>query len=288
MRSAWQRLQTAVGAESHHLTVLRLSLVLLLLHGAASAWTAIPIRALCSVLLVLSTLTQSSSMWLLLTGSVAFGFLAEWYNIDNHKYLILYWSIACVISTRTGAPSDTLGKSAKWLIGLAFLSAVVAKLLSSDYVDGSFFYWTFFTDGRLQPVTAELSGVSFQDLRTTGEAIRLLGLYGGLGEELTLPDAPRVHALALALSWIGLVIEALIALLHLLPGRSSPRCRHTVLMVFIAFTYILLPVTGFAFVLSVMGFAQCDAGDVKLKSAYICLTALGQLVLVPWQGYMAF
>ena len=83
------------------------------------------------------------------------------------------------------------------------------------------------------------------------------------GAELLNPPAfvepPRLRAFAAVATWGGLALEALVALLCLIPAgrahRSSPDTRRCSL--FCATTYALAPVAGFGWLLATMGLAQC-------------------------------
>ena len=192
--------------------------------------------------------------------------------------------LACALTV--GRPRD-LPLNARLLVAVAFSFAVVWKLLAGQYVDGTFFYVTFFTDGRLQNF-AGLFGTGGADaVRQTGQAISQLAAYGVDGSTLPIVNDARLLSVAVAMSWAGLAVESAVATLHLLPGARWYWPRHVSLMAFIAFTYVLLPVVGFGFVLAVMGFAQVDENDHRLKGAYIALLCFLQLSLVPWRNLLA-
>ena len=93
--------------------------------------------------------------------------------------------------------------------------------------------------------------------------------------------------LARGMSWAGLAVETSVAIVHLLPGRRWYALRHLTLMAFVAFTYVLLPVVGFGFLLGVMGFAQVADDDQRLKRFYIALLCFLQVSLVPWRNLLA-
>ncbi|MCJ8283723.1 MAG: hypothetical protein MJK14_29075, partial [Rivularia sp. ALOHA_DT_140] len=63
--------------------------------------------------------------------------------------------------------------------------------------------------------------------------------------------------------------------------------RDWLLIVFIITTYFLLPVLGFAYVLAIMGLAQCPSTRVSVRTTYLCLFGLLQLARLPWENLIA-
>ena len=69
-------------------------------------------------------------------------------------------------------------------------------------------------------------------------------------------------------TWGGLALEALVALLCLLPsGTRIAIGRHASLLAFCATTYALAPVAGFGWLSATMGLALCGPDQRKLKRA---------------------
>ncbi len=57
-------------------------------------------------------------------------------------------------------------------------------------------------------------------------------------------------------------------------------------MLFIATTYFLLPVVGFAFVLALMGLAQCPAAYRWTRISWLAILILIQLSRIPWGKFV--
>lgn len=266
--------------------VLRISLLLFLLHGATSPYVEIPVRILTGLMLAVPELLRMKLLWSLLTTAMALGVAIQWYAVDNHKYLLVYWALACRLALYADQPTLYLRIAARLLIASVFLAAAGWKLAAGEYVDGRFFIATFQTDPRLQPLTATLTGESLDDIRAPVEALQRLAIGGVTGIPIQFHDSPLIVTLGRSLSWLGLVLEATVGCLHLLPGYAFYFARHLSLLAFVTFTYFLLPVSGFAFVLAVAGLALCEERDVRLRTVYLCILAIVQLTMTPWQSLL--
>ena len=277
-------LKSALAAEAPHTLAVRLTLLLVVLHGTTSPFAAVVARSLGLVMLVLPPLAMRSSLWWLLALTLVASNIDQWELVDNHQYLMTYWVLGCAITR--GRPAE-VSATARILVGIAFVFAAAWKVVAGQYWDGSFFYWTFLTDGRLQNVAAFIEGSNAAAVRDTIDAIGQFTSRGMVGAQLIVENHGRIFLTALAMSWLGLVLEALIGILHFLPGQRWYLARHVALMTFVAVTYFLLPVTGFGFLLAVMGFAQLRAHDDRLKGWYFVLLCFLQLTLVPWRNLLS-
>lgn len=278
------QLVESIGSESHYTLTLRLTLLLLLLHGGSSASMEVPIRVLSGAMLLLPRVLLCATGWWLLAAATVAGNAWQWSIIDNHQFLITYWVLAVALSLHTSEPHEALRRTARALTVLVFAFAVAWKLIAGEYVDGSFLYFSFLTDTRLQRLGAALSGWSLSQTTAIREAIGFMGSRGLTGVELHVAGAAGLKTLTFWLSWMGLLLEGAVAAVYLF---DSPRCylaRQYALLAFVLLTYFLVPVIGFAFVLTLIGFAQCADGDTAMKTRYLALLAGIQLTLVPWQS----
>lgn len=275
----------AVAADSHHILTLRLTLLLIILHGATSPIASVTTRTLGLLMLVLPALASQAKMWWWMIGIILIATNADqWELIDNHQYLITYWTLACCLAI--GSPT-VLRTSGRLLVAVAFTFAVLWKIVAGEYLDGSFFYLAFITDGRLQLVASTIADGGVPFVRGAGRSISDAMSSGALTSVVPLRHDPSLGAAAIALSWTGLAIEGAVAALHALPHERWYWPRHLSLMAFVAFTYLLLPVVGFGFALAVMGFAQIREDDQRLKRLYLGLLCFLQLSLVPWRNLLA-
>lgn len=275
-----------VEVESHYAVTLRLTLILVLLHGAASVLIEVPVRVLCGVLLVFPAALRAAHLWWILGIVVLLGNGVFWYSIDNHKYLIAYWTLACAMSLSVGNGvnrTEYLRRTARYLVGFVFAFATAWKMFGGEYFDGSFLYFTFLTDPRLWQATSLIAGLPVDDLRLVGEAVQFASFVPLVGTNLPLPRSDELYLFTLALSWLTLVGEGAVAATHLWSARGVYVVRHTVLMFFVGLTYFLLPVVGFAFILTILGFAECEDDDRTGKLTYLLLLVVINMTLIEWQ-----
>ena len=274
----------ALATEPHYSLTLRLTLLLVVLHGTTAPFAAVTVRILALLMLVLPALpTRVAAGWWLIVAALAASNGDQWEMIDNHQYLITFWVLACAVTL--GRPLD-LAANARWLIGIAFTFAVGWKLAAGQYLDGSFFYVTFLTDGRLRNFAGLFATGGVDSVKQGGDAIQQLSRTGLDGASLDLVADPQLVLLAHAMSWSGLAIESVVAVLHLLGRRRWYWWRHASLMTFVGFTYLLLPVVGFGVLLGTLGFSQVDADDLRLKRYYLFLLCFLQITLVPWRNLL--
>ena len=106
--------------------------------------------------------------------------------------------------------------------------------------------------------------------------------FGSAGEALALPWDTTLRQITLAASWMTLLVEGAVGGLHAIRAPRLYMARHLALMTFILGTYLLLPVIGFAFVLTVLGLAQCHERDTAMRLRYLALLCLVQFTIVPW------
>lgn len=283
-------IRIAVQGAPHSATILRLTLLLLLLYGAQSPFLDVPLRVTCGLMLVFSSLSNVSYLWWFLCVVLIVGNGIEWYSIDNHKYLITYWTLACALSLGVSDGQEQykyLRSSATMMVGLVFSFATLWKVIGGEYHDGTFMHMTLLLDPRVSYATSMLSGMSLEELSAGREAAAFLGRAPVLDTPIPLQTASNVRVVALVLSWLTLMGEGAVAVLHLRGRQATYTARHTLLKLFIVLTYLLLPVIGFAVVLTVMGFAECDQDDDHGRLEYVLLFALIHLTLIPWQPLLA-
>ena len=164
VRRLGRQVISAVGDEPAHTLTLKLALVLALLYGASSSAAEVPVRVLATMMLVFPTFLTQPALWWLLTVALVAGNARDWYSIDNHKYLITYWVLACTISLHVRERHQWLGGVARTLTALVFGFAVLWKIVGGEYLNGSFLYYTFLTDSRLTRLSAAVTGTPFSEL----------------------------------------------------------------------------------------------------------------------------
>ena len=282
--------QHALSARFSYDTILRGSLITLLLYGSQAPLLDAPLRVISCLLLAFPPLLHSRALWWILVCIEIVGNATAWHTIDNHKYLITYWSIGCAISLSLSGKEriQYLQVTARVLVGLVFAFAVLWKLLAGEYLNGSFLYVTFLTDNRLRYVTLLLTDLSGHDLDALTRAFRFATIRATT-DHWTLPvfESPLLAAVTFAMSWLTILGEGAVSITNLMSSERLYELRHGLLWWFILLTYLLLPVMGFAFMLTLLGFAQCNENDTRRRLHYMIAFVLIHLTLVPWQRMIA-
>lgn len=269
--------------------VLRLTALLLMFY-AGSGWTlSIPLKIACGAALFSTTLLRNWWLWLGITALIAFVNGGVWHSIDNHKYLITYWSICVTMAVAWPAQGRAIiSYNAQLLVGTCFFFAVAWKLLAGQFVDGSFLHNVFLTDSRVSVPASIVGGVPLSELSTNRSLSGMMQWSPTEDAVVQLRSSRALAGLAMAASWWTLLIEGAVAIHWLVPALRNHIAKDLALIVFIATTYFLLPVVGFATILGVMGYAAASVrGQRRLAMVYLVVIAAMQLASVPWGAYVS-
>ncbi len=264
-----------------------MTLVLLLLYSGGGWYVRVPVAVLAAAGLLFPGLRRSAWLWLGLGALLAAGYLHEWYDVDNHKWLFVYWCLALALALGTAAPRTPLAVSARWLVAACFLFATAWKVFSQDFLDGTFFHYAFLTDPRLEWAAELFGGLPEGVGAANRRALDTVVGYSAEVSAVDLQSSPGMAATARLLAWATLVLEGLVALVFAAPARwRLARLRAPVLLVFILTTYALAPVIGFGAILVVLGLAQApDRGPIPV--AYVVVFLLLPLYQTPWHELLA-
>jgi hypothetical protein len=249
-------------------------------------WSLRPLILAAAGLALLSPRVLTSSWtWFALTVLLAGRIVADWPLPDNHVYLLTYWCLALALALGSGDPDRTLMRSARLLIGTAFLMAVIWKgILSPDYRDGRFFRVTWLTDERFSDAVQLLGQLTPQQLEHNRLALQPVPEGAELLNPPSLEESVTFRRLMLMSTWGILVMEALVAITFLFPrpGRAA-LMQHGLLLGFCGITYAIAPVAGFGWLLLTMGVALCRHDQRALRAVYIATWFLVLLYSeVPW------
>lgn len=270
--------------------VLVLTAIILLLRPFEIWWIAPFVLAAACLSLVFRNVRRSPATWILTSVLIAARIVDTWPLSDNHIYLLAYWCLAIGLALTGSAPGVILATSARWLLGMAFLMAVLWKaVLSPDYLDGRFFRVTLLTDQRFADAALVFGGLSREEMVENRTFLEPLPEGAALQEPPDFVEPPRLRAFAVIATWGGLLLEAMVALLCLIPaGERLQLARHGAILVFCATTYALAPVAGFGWLIATMGLAQCRSDQRPLAAAYIVAFVLILLYSeIPWAGILA-
>lgn len=260
-----------------------LTLGVLLLHGGSAWYLTVPLTVLCIAGLAIRPLLSSPNYWLLLTAVLCFGNLRNWYEIDNHKYLTIWWSLALYCSLLTENPREALATQGRWLVGLCFGFAVLWKVIAPDYLTGSFFRMELLADGRFDDLARLVGGVPQYSLKFNLLRLAELKSFDSTLESVQLASGPRVPLLATFMTWWTIIIELVLALAWLLPDRFGlVRWRHPLLILFVLTTYSIANVVGYGWLLFIMGLAHCPPDHRRTRAMYYACFVFLHLFLIPF------
>jgi hypothetical protein len=235
-------------------------------------WFVRPAILAVAVLMILSpALLRSALAWSAIAAMIAVRIADDWPLADNHIYLLGYWALANALSLRAPDGDAALASSSRWLIGLAFVFAVLWKtMLSPDFLDGRFFRVTLLTDPRFGDAAQLIGGLSAEQLAANRKALETLPAGAELLDPPSIVEPARLRVLATAATWGIVALESAVALAMLLPAAAlRSTVRHVSLLLFCGITYLFAPVAGFGWLLLAMGVGQLDDTQVGLRRAYV-------------------
>jgi hypothetical protein len=110
--------------------------------------------------------------------------------------------------------------NARLLIGFSFAFAVLWKgILSPDFMDGTYFHYTFLTDNRFQDFGLLFGGMEYADFAYDRQRLARLGNANAAIEFLNLRSSDQLALLATVITWWTLFIEGALAVLFLWPKQ---------------------------------------------------------------------
>ena len=189
--------------------------------------------------------------------------LLSWQFADNHQWLYLYWVLALFLKEITHSEQETSVFQARSLLAVVFTVACFWKIVDGQYLNGAFFQFEFIADKRLQGFVDQFLGMDFNQVRVNS-FISNQHIMDGLTpvfykNPLVLSD--RALLVAKIFSYLTILLEALIAILFLSDKKSI--WADWMILLFILFTYSLIPVHGFAAMLIILCIAQSKKSMVK-------------------------
>jgi hypothetical protein len=262
----------------------KLALIDLLLRPVGGIGVRPLVLGLAAAGLLLSRLARDARLWLALTFLTGLRVVLDWPLADNHSYLLCFWCLALSLALFMRSPRESLALNGRLMIGLVFTLATVGKLISPDYLDGTFMRVTMVVDARFVGFTRIAAGLSSDQIEELDEFLQ----QHADGESEVTASAPiqpaRFRAVARVATWWTLLIEGAVALSFLWPaGRGLSKWRDAALLTFCCTTYAAATVEGFGWLLIAMGVAQCEPGRTRTRLFYLGTFALILLYRgIPW------
>ena len=252
-------------------TALRLTLLVLVLRPPAAGALRGLTWLVAGVALVVPAVARAAVVWFVLAALVAARLVVDWPLADNHIYLLGYWCLGIGLCLGVTDGFQAIGSMSRWLLGTAFLCAIVWKgILAPEFLDARFFRMTLLTDDRFADVSNAIGGVSEQQLQINRAALVALPPGADVIDGPILQEPRALRRLGIVLTWCGFILEASLALAFLSPWPAAlHRGRHVLLLIFAVTTYAIAPVAGFGWLLMAMGLAQSDVRQDWLRLAYV-------------------
>lgn len=267
--------------------VLLLTVIVLLLYADTTSLLQIPFKVACGAAILFPAVRGSAAWWASVTAFMVFVNAGDWHVIDNHKYLITFWSVCVTIGLLSGDPRAVLRTNAGLFVGLCFAMAALWKVIGGEYADGTFVASTFLFDSRVHEAAAVIGPVPRDQLGLMNRVVSLAMSAPTTETRITLDSPERLLAVSRWLGWAAVVGEGMVALAWLAPVGVFRRFRHTLLLFFILVTYFFLPVVGFASILALLGFAwSWLSGLQRTAGIYLMALAVVQLYSFPWPAWV--
>ena len=227
---------------------------------------------------------RSPLLWLVLAGLSGWRDLADWPLADNHAYLLVYWCLSLSISFASTNTSRVIAHHAHWLIGLVFAFAVLQKLTTENFIDGTFFATLYLLDPRFEDIAVLLTPLSYLDIESARRVMESDLRVTGSALPFVVPVSLRV--LSWFSTWWSLLEQAAVALTFLAPINSwLYRKRDVFLILFCLTAYAVAPVPGFGWLLIAMAVSHCELA--RMRGMYLLSFALlAFYYYVPWASIL--
>ncbi len=271
-------------ASNYEKIAFKLSLMLLVLDGS-TGWNAeIPLRILCTLMLVFDKYVTNRILWTVISITLLYSNSLQWYVIDNHKALFMYWTFVLTIFLWLKKEKEYLVNNARLLIGLVMAFAVIQKVLNGFYEPG-FLHGRFLFDSRFLMITHFITGIPLEDLNANKLAINAIKLLPMDGIYTELISSLFMKKITYAFQVFGLFVEATVAVFFLF-GEKFKGYRDYILIAFCIGTYFIFPVIGFSSILLLLGITQVESS--RIFRHYIWAFILIQFIKVPWQSILFY
>ncbi len=250
------------------------TLILLFFYTESSLKIDLIIKATAVVGLFFFRITKTFWFWLFVSVILIIGHSLIWYSIDNHKYLITWWTLALSLSFLINEYEWNIEFNGRILIGLCFLFATFWKVITPEYMDGSFFHYLLIGgDSRFIDFSVILTGVNPEVIEMNRNLMNEIKTLPWKEIEYSLESTHRSVIMAHFLTWWTIIIEGVIAISFLVKnGGYLYRYRDYILGVFILSTYTVASVIGFAWLIIAMGISQVDEKfSIQKKLWYLFL-----------------
>ncbi len=233
-------------------------------------------------------LLSSSLAWFAVAALASVIVAKHWHPVANHKFLTTYWLWAlafCHWANDANNKKQILTFNARFLVMFTMLGACLQKLLSSTYMDGSFFEMALLTESYFQFLLV-IAGVDPHLPALTNQTI---GAIQNPANQLTaqsvvLPVGVLYSGLAMAVTIWNLAIQFVLELLGFFNQRKAKIAFHLLMLAFIHSTYIAAPFIGFGWLICILCYIFSAPTFPRLSLAYLASMLALVVYESPWRA----
>lgn len=228
-----------------------MALIAFAFFGTTAWYFTVCMTSLLATAVLYRKASQSWLFWAVVTSVNGFALIQLWLDEGNHLYLYFYISLAILTALLSRAPAAVFRINARLIIGLVFAFATLWKLFTPSFISGEFFRYYLVHDDRLAPIGVVLTELTFDDVFLNRENLDRLP-----EGEVTLIVPTGVKTLAVALTFLTILTEGVVAACFLWFGRRADKFRDASLIFFLIGAYLVVPVPAFGMGFACLGFGQ--------------------------------
>jgi hypothetical protein len=284
---AFNTIEEHLSKWTHLELVSMLTLILLIFHGFITDNFNYPVQLVFLVAVFYRPALSSSLAWAVIALAASYEVMNFWHHTANHKFLTAYWLWALCISHWC---EDEMSKernlmiNARFLILLTMAGACIQKLMSSSYMDGSFFEISLLTipsfNFLLQLIGVDMSLPSFThtamaDLRSASTVVAQ--------NAISIPIDATFSIVAMAVTVWNLLIQFVLEILCLCRGDRFQLMFHWLFLFFIQTTYIAAPFVGFGFLICILCYTISAKRFPRISYLYLASLLMMVIYQSPWR-----
>lgn len=249
------------------------------------------IVAFWTILIVLNPKTiRQPLVWLTLALMGSVNIITNWHPVDNHKYLLIYWTWLLFFASFRTTPEvgdRIVYFGARFLVSFLMLAALFQKLFSISYLSGDFFTFFIMNDPRFFPILQRLGdGDTVHQARSVYSYLSL-PIAIELPAEFVIPASGIALFLGLTLTFANVLFQILIEFFSIFYTGRMRAAFHFCMFVFIFIIYLPAPVIGFGWILCIWGAVIASRDFPHLVKYYVRLMLLLLIYALPWHAVLA-
>ena len=264
IRQYTEKLEALFGERDVYLwTCLKMVLVLLLLFAIEIPAYGVVVPLLAVPGILVQRIAFNAYYWVLiaLVFTLFYFFLGTAHFVPNYKlgFVSLITSVTIVLFAKRNDEDwpRLFRKLVRWVIGIGFLIIATGRLLSAEYLDGSYHEFHFLTDRSLHRATSALTGLGTPELYGVSQSFTQLLSSTDPSRQISVLTNPMLRPTALLWAYFTVFLQAMIAITFLAPrGSWLNRRREWFLIAFIVGTFPLDTAPGFATMVACAAFIQ--------------------------------